>query len=79
VIIVKIVMGADQYPEYINGAATFTARLAAGLARAGHTVDVLWPSAHGGHDLDSSESHGDALVASRAGAGLMDRELAMAP
>ncbi|HEY0238850.1 MAG TPA: glycosyltransferase [Friedmanniella sp.] len=46
----KIVMGADQYPEYINGAATFTARLAAGLAADGHAVDLLWPSAHGGHD-----------------------------
>ncbi len=43
-------MGADQYPEYINGAATFTARLAAGLADAGHTVDLLLPSAHGPHD-----------------------------
>lgn len=46
----KIVLGADQYPEYINGAATFTARLAAGLADAGHTVDLLWPSADGEHD-----------------------------
>ena len=46
----KIVLGADQYPEYINGAATFTARLAGGLADAGHTVDLLWPSADGGHD-----------------------------
>jgi len=46
----KIVLGADQYPEYINGAATFTARLGAGLAAAGHTVDLLWPSAHGRHD-----------------------------
>lgn len=40
----KILLGADQYPEYINGAATFTARLAAGLAGAGHTIDLLWPS-----------------------------------
>ena len=40
-------VGADQYPEYINGAATFTARLAAGLATSGHTVDLLWPSADG--------------------------------
>lgn len=30
----KIVMGADQYPDYTNGAATFTAGLAAGLAGA---------------------------------------------
>jgi glycosyltransferase involved in cell wall biosynthesis len=50
VVSVKIVMAADQYPEHVNGAATFTARLAAGLAGAGHTVDLLWPSAHGGHD-----------------------------
>ena len=46
----KIVLGADQYPEYINGAATFTARLAGGLADAGHTVDLLWPSATGTPD-----------------------------
>lgn len=45
----KILLGADQYPEYINGAANFTARLGAGLARAGHTVDLLWPSASGRH------------------------------
>ena len=31
----RILLGADQYPEYINGAATFTARLAAGLAALG--------------------------------------------
>ena len=46
----KIVLGADQYPEYINGAATFTTRLARGLAALGHTVDLLWPSATGAHD-----------------------------
>lgn len=45
----KILLGADQYPEYINGAATFTSRLAEGLAAAGHTVDLLWPSAEGPH------------------------------
>lgn len=50
-------MGADQYPEYINGAATFTARLAAGLAEAGHTVDLLWPSARG-----ERETHLDGAV-----------------
>ena len=43
----KILIGADQYPEYINGAATFTARLARSLADRGHTVDVAWPSADG--------------------------------
>jgi len=35
---------ADQYPEYVNGAANFTVRLATGLAGLGHTVTVIWPS-----------------------------------
>lgn len=43
----RILLGADQYPEYINGAATFTARLAEGLAGRGHTVDLVWPSVDG--------------------------------
>ncbi|SDS60633.1 Glycosyltransferase involved in cell wall bisynthesis [Friedmanniella luteola] len=43
----RILLGADQYPEYINGAATFTARLAGGLAARGHTVDLVWPSVDG--------------------------------
>jgi phosphatidylinositol alpha 1,6-mannosyltransferase len=45
----KILLGADQYPEYTNGAATFTRRLAQGLAANGHTVDLLWPAADGQH------------------------------
>lgn len=45
----KILLAADQYPEYINGAANFTSRLAAGLSASGHTVDLLWPSADGEH------------------------------
>jgi phosphatidylinositol alpha 1,6-mannosyltransferase len=43
----KILIGGDQYPEYINGAAGFTDRLARGLAARGHRVTVLWPSAVG--------------------------------
>jgi phosphatidylinositol alpha 1,6-mannosyltransferase len=43
----KILIGADQYPEYINGAAGFTDRLSRGLAARGHQVTVLWPSAVG--------------------------------
>ena len=46
----KIVIGADQYPEYINGAARFTDRLARGLAHRGHQVSVIWPSADGPSD-----------------------------
>ena len=51
----RILLGADQYPEYINGAATFTARLAAGLAGRGHTVDLVWPSVDGrpGYGIDA--------------------------
>lgn len=45
----KFLLGADQYPEYTNGAANFTTRLAAGLAASGHTVDLLRPSANGHH------------------------------
>ncbi len=43
----KILIGADQYPEYINGAANFTDRLARGLAARGHQITVIWPSADG--------------------------------
>lgn len=45
----KVLLAADQYPEYINGAAQFTGRLAAGLAEEGHAVDLLWPAADGAH------------------------------
>ncbi len=51
----RIMIGADQYPEYINGAAMFTARLAHGLAGRGHTVDLLWPSVDR-HRHDSVEA-----------------------
>ena len=44
----RILIGADQYPEYISGAATFTRRLARGLAARGHTVDLVHPAAEGG-------------------------------
>ncbi|GAA1831510.1 glycosyltransferase [Microlunatus capsulatus] len=43
----RVLLAADQYPEYINGAATFTSRLATGLAARGHTVDLVWPSVDG--------------------------------
>ncbi len=51
----RILIGADQYPEYINGAATFTARLARGLASRGHVVDLVWPAADG-HRRDSFDA-----------------------
>ncbi|HTI26817.1 MAG TPA: glycosyltransferase [Kutzneria sp.] len=46
----RVVIGADTYPPDVNGAATFAARLAVGLAERGHDVHVLCPStnAHAG-------------------------------
>lgn len=38
-------IGADTYPPDVNGAARFTARLAAGLADRGHQVHVVCPAA----------------------------------
>ena len=40
----RVLIGADTYPPDFNGAARFTARLAAGLARRGHEVHVVAPS-----------------------------------
>jgi hypothetical protein len=40
----RVLIGADTYPPDINGAARFTTRLAAGLARRGHEVHVVAPS-----------------------------------
>jgi glycosyltransferase involved in cell wall biosynthesis len=43
----RILLAADQYPDYHNGAGAFTEHLAAGLAGRGHSVTVAYPSAHG--------------------------------
>lgn len=69
---VKIVVGGDQYPEYINGAATL--RLARGLVRAGHTVDLLWPTAR----IETYERRYATLVASRRDIELPGHALTMA-
>lgn len=42
-----ILLAADQYPEFLNGAGTATERLAAGLTRRGHQVTVVYPSVKG--------------------------------
>jgi glycosyltransferase involved in cell wall biosynthesis len=41
----KIVIGADTFAPEINGAATFAARLSAGLAARGHEVHMVAPAA----------------------------------
>ena len=43
----RILLAADQYPEFHNGAGAATERLAAGLAGRGHAVTVVYPSADG--------------------------------
>lgn len=53
----NILLGADQYPEYVNGAANFTVRLAAGLAARGHSVTVVWPS----HDASQRTYTADGI------------------
>lgn len=42
-----ILLAADQYPEFHNGAGAATERLAGGLAARGHTVTVVYPAADG--------------------------------
>ncbi len=56
----RILIGADTYPPDINGAARFTARLAAGLAGRGHEVHVVAPSDTG---AASSPVQGDGVPA----------------
>jgi glycosyltransferase involved in cell wall biosynthesis len=43
----RILLAADQYPEFHNGAGAATERLAAGFAGRGHRVTVAYPSADG--------------------------------
>jgi phosphatidylinositol alpha 1,6-mannosyltransferase len=43
----RILIGAETHPPDVNGAARFTQRLAAGLARRGHDIHVVAPSATG--------------------------------
>lgn len=44
---VRLLIGTDTYHPDVNGAAYFTYRLATGLARRGHDVHVVCPSADG--------------------------------
>lgn len=43
----RILLAADQYPEFHNGAGAATERLAGGLAARGHTITVVYPAADG--------------------------------
>jgi glycosyltransferase involved in cell wall biosynthesis len=57
-----IVIGADTFAPEINGSATFSASLAGGLVRRGHTVHIVAPAA--GRHLHGTfqEEHGGEMV-----------------
>ena len=57
-----VVIGSDTFAPEINGSATFSASLAGGLARRGHTVHIVAPAA--GRHLNGvfQEEHGGELV-----------------
>lgn len=57
-----IVIGADTFAPEINGAATFAATLAGGLARRGHNVHIVAPAAGRGVHGTFREEHGGELV-----------------
>jgi glycosyltransferase involved in cell wall biosynthesis len=55
----KILLGSDTYYPHVNGASYFTQRLAAGLRRRGHDVQVICPS----QSRRSAITHHDDVVA----------------
>jgi glycosyltransferase involved in cell wall biosynthesis len=62
----RILIGADTFAPEINGAATFTARLAAGLAARGHDVHVVAPAASArGHGRFLESHEGQQLTVHR--------------
>lgn len=62
----RILLAADQYPEFHNGAGAATERLAAGLAGRGHAVTVVYPSAEGpAHDDQRGSVHYERLSSMR--------------
>lgn len=58
----RVLLGADTFPPEINGAAVFTARLAAGLSRKGHDVHIVAPAASARGFGTSVETHEGARL-----------------
>jgi glycosyltransferase involved in cell wall biosynthesis len=61
----KILMGVDTFPPDVNGAANFSARLAAGLTERGHEVRVESPSATRKHGTWFEEHDGQRFLVYR--------------
>jgi glycosyltransferase involved in cell wall biosynthesis len=60
-----IVIGADTFAPEINGAATFAARLAAGLVKRGHNVHMVAPAASRKHGAWMEEHEGAEFMVHR--------------
>jgi glycosyltransferase involved in cell wall biosynthesis len=61
----RIVIGADTFHPEINGAATFGARLAAGLVERGHEVHVVAPAANRKHGAWLETHEGQTFMVHR--------------
>ena len=61
----RILIGADTFSPDVNGAASFTSRLAAGLVGRGHEVHVEAPAASRKHGTFIEEHEGANLVVHR--------------
>ncbi|WP_328617127.1 glycosyltransferase family 4 protein [Amycolatopsis sp. NBC_00355] len=62
----RVLIGADTFPPNVNGASFFAERLARGLARRGHDVHVVCPSAGGPSHTEERDGYTVHRVRSRA-------------
>jgi glycosyltransferase involved in cell wall biosynthesis len=65
----RILIGADTFSPEINGAATFAARLAAGLVERGHDVHVVAPAASRKHGTWEETLEGQPMTVHRLKSG----------
>ncbi|GAB2447947.1 glycosyltransferase involved in cell wall biosynthesis [Conyzicola lurida] len=61
----RILIGADTFAPEINGAATFAARLAAGLVERGHDVHIVAPAASRKHGTWTETLEGQPMTVHR--------------
>jgi glycosyltransferase involved in cell wall biosynthesis len=61
----RVLIGADTFAPEINGAATFAARLAAGLVERGHDVHIVAPAASRRHGTFTEVLEGQPMTVHR--------------